>query len=253
MISLIFFLSRGIGLLTALLSACSAAQQSEPEAMDCSRSEIMQVDSIPVWKVQDEKIFVYQSGMTVDADGSPRAYHPDDIGLDYLRHANHSGEWEGIVHVDGKPVIQGPKDPAPGYYVSQTALEDKTKNIPDPARYVNAEVIPYFVLPPSVIKTAEAELGDIAVVWNRTTDRYAYAIFADIGPEGLLGEGSIALAASLGMDANPKHGGADSNIVYIVFPKSGNNGPLTEKEIRKKGEKLLENAGGIARLCKCLD
>src|SRR5271165_3204735 len=71
---------------------------------------------------------VWEGGMQIDADGSPRAYNPvSSKGLDALGNAGRPGNWWALATVNGKssgkPVIQGPSDPAPGFYVSTTALE----------------------------------------------------------------------------------------------------------------------------------
>jgi Fungal chitosanase of glycosyl hydrolase group 75 len=64
----------------------------------------------------------------IDADGSPHAYHPNGSppGLDYLANAGKPGNWYGIVtdnqKASGNPVVQGSSDPAPGFYISSTAL-----------------------------------------------------------------------------------------------------------------------------------
>src|ERR1700748_298285 len=70
--------------------------------------------------------------MDVDVDGAPRAYGPPGSDtLDDLRNAHSMGDPNapivGYVLEDApphRPVVQGPQDPAPGYYVSQTAYED---------------------------------------------------------------------------------------------------------------------------------
>ena len=35
--------------------------------------------------------------MTIDADGAPNAYHPDNTGLDDLANAGTPGRWEGLA------------------------------------------------------------------------------------------------------------------------------------------------------------
>src|ERR1700751_2079744 len=70
--------------------------------------------------------------MDVDVDGAPRAYGPPGREtLDDLRNAHSMGDRSarmvGYIGADAPPhgpVVQGPRDPAPGYYVSQTAFED---------------------------------------------------------------------------------------------------------------------------------
>jgi hypothetical protein len=105
------------------------------------------------------------SGMTIDADGY-YAYHPDNkSGLDYLRNAGKPGNWWALVtdndKPSGNPVIQTKSDPAPGFYVSMTSLEDPSMNSRDPRRYVNAESVNFFVLPSKL--GLGAKLGDLGV------------------------------------------------------------------------------------------
>jgi hypothetical protein len=138
---------------------------------------------------------------------------------------------------DGSPVVQGPLDPAPGFYVSTTSLEDRGQSKDSPLRYVNSSRIPYVVVPPSVLKQG-VKLGDFAVV--QKGGRTAFAIVADVGPEKKLGEGSIALADALGIASNPRKGGARSGIDYVLFPGSGNGKPRTRDEIELEGARLVE-------------
>jgi hypothetical protein len=56
-----------------------------------------------------------------------------------------------------------------------------------------------------------------AVVYD---NQVAYAVFADEGPAGILGEGSYALATALGMDPNPASGGTAGPVTFIVFPST---------------------------------
>lgn len=162
------------------------------------------------------------SGMDIDADGAPRAYaFPEDglTPLDHLANAGEPGNWFGVItdsgRHDGLPVKQGPNDPAPGYLISTTALQDHTKAITDPRRYVDSATIPYIVVPHELLKQG-VQLGDLCVVEYRGA--VAGAIVADVGPEGKLGEGSIALAQALGIPSSPKNGGTSFSVKYTVFP-----------------------------------
>ena len=167
--------------------------------------------------------FFFEAGMTIDADGAPNAYNAENTGLDDLANAGDPTHWDGLVaNRDGVPFIQGPDDPFPGYYVSCTALTDRTKSQTDPARYVDASKIPYIVLPGNLAREAGARLGDFAVVTNTRNGKSSYAIFADIGT---LGEGSIALADNLGIWSNAREGGTRGGIIFQVFPGSGNGQP----------------------------
>jgi hypothetical protein len=122
---------------------------------------------IPIGRLSGSSAFFYESGMTIDADGAPNAYHPDNTGLDDLANAGTPGRWEGLAKdADGEPIIQGPNDPFPGYYVSATALADRSKPANDPTRYVDASKIPFVVLPGGMARQLGARPGDFAVVFN---------------------------------------------------------------------------------------
>jgi hypothetical protein len=52
---------------------------------------------VPVWQLPASHDFFFISGMTIDADGAPNAYNPDNTGLDDLDNAGAPGRWDGIV------------------------------------------------------------------------------------------------------------------------------------------------------------
>jgi hypothetical protein len=195
---------------------------------------------VPIGSFSGSHAFFYQAGMTIDADGAPNAYHPDNTGLDDLANAGTPGRWEGLAKdADGTPYIQGPADPFPGFYVSATALADRSKPVNDPARYVDASKIPFIVLPGGMARQLGARPGDFAVVFNPRNRKSSYAIFGDVGPFDRIGEGSVALAENLGIRSDARNGGARWGILYLVFPGSGNASPRTIEEINAEGEKLL--------------
>lgn len=205
----------------------------------------------PVYRFADEKPFFFEAGMTIDVDGSPRAYHPQKgKGLDLLGNAGKQGRWWGLATDNGKmsgtPVIQKMSDPAPGFYVSTTSLCDKSKGLADPARYVDAESIPFIVLPRS--HGSDALTGDLGVVINLKTQQHVGVIFADIGPKGHLGEASMAAARAIGIDDNPRSGGQADRVFYLVFPGSGDRKPLPASTIKSRAESLFAEWGGIDAL-----
>lgn len=83
-----------------------------------------------------------------------------------------------------------------GYFISSTTLEADARPRADgcaPNRYLDAEMVPFVVLPKGGF--GKVQIGDIAIV--RFKDRVVYAIVGDAGPATKLGEGSIALNAKL--------------------------------------------------------
>jgi hypothetical protein len=234
--------------------------------MSKDKEQIFKFEQYKIWKFSGETTFFFKSGMTIDADGAPKAYHPDDItGLDSLDNAGGDGEWWALAtDENGDPIIQGENDPAPGYYVSMTALTDETKEETDPRRYVDATKIPYIVLPENddekFLKKAKVKLGDFAAVYNGENGKLAFAIFADTselfagGEERTqFGEGSIALADALDIDSNPRTGGTDEGVLYVVFPRSGNGKPRSIKEITREAKERFEEWGGIAQAKACFN
>jgi hypothetical protein len=167
--------------------------------------------------------------MNVDVDGAPTAYGPPGSDtLDDLRNAHSMGRPEapivGYVLEDApphRPVVQGPHDPAPGYYVSQTAYEDEAiENEHDPRRYVDATKINYVVLG-NEARGMGARLGDFVAVYSKRTHRSVFGIVGDSGnPSG--DEGSLHLLQALGY---PFHNGKDdaveeAEIVIRFYPGS---------------------------------
>ena len=202
-------------------------------------------DETPIRQLPNNAFF-FTAGMTIDADGAPNAYHPDDTGIDELANAGSPGHWNGIItDRHGNPVIQREADPFPGYYISCTSLAYKAKEFNDPSRYVDATKIPYVALPEEIAESGGVQLGDFAFVANLHNGKSSFAIYADIGT---LGEGSVALAERLGNTPNARHGGESGGVLYMFFPGSGNRQPRTIAEIQSEGERLLSDSTAIEKL-----
>jgi hypothetical protein len=229
------------------LSSCADAGKTMLN-LDLRDRDGDQVPKAPIWQLPN-KVFFFTAGMTIDADGAPNAYHPDDTGIDELANAGRPGHWNGIVtDRHDNPLIQREADPFPGYYISCTSLTDRTKEFADPNRYVDARKVPYVALPEKIAENAGAQLGDFAFVVNLRNGKSSFAIYADIGT---LGEGSVALAEKLEISPNARHGGESDGILYVFFPGSGNRQPRTIDEIQSEGERLLSDSGAIETLFSC--
>jgi len=121
-------------------------------------------------------------------------------------------------------------------------------------RWVNSERVPYIVLPLNLYRRLGIRLGDVAaVMWK---GRVVYAIFADEGPNHLIGEGSVALSEALGFNPWEKRGGRmqivngiERGVVTIVFPHSAPRGLRPENintKIALTARRLFVALGGQA-------
>ncbi len=191
---------------------------------------IAEIAGVQVSELPSGIAVFYRAGMDVDADGSPHAYHPENTGLDVNEDAMDGSEWVGVVTDDDRnPVIQNSSDPAPGFYVSTTSLEDPRHAVTKPSRYVDATKIPYIVIPGGAL--GRARLGHPTIVLDVLTGRRVKGIVADAGPRHKIGEASMFLAAAI-MDqricplsdpdsnnfSNPRRGGTDAmRFLYIIL------------------------------------
>lgn len=211
-----------------------------------------------VFETTDKPACLFRAGMMICADGAAEAYHPDGSppALDGTANAGRPGNWWGIVtDPNGRPYIQRQLDPAPGFYVSCTALVDaKVTDVRLPARYLDATTIPYVVLPGGdqvkyFSSRQPVRLGDMCLVYNEKNQQMSAAIYGEIGPQKSLGEGSIALAKALGIPSNARKGGTfRRDIMTVVFPGSGNMQPKSVAEIESLTHKAFQSWGGLARL-----
>ena len=225
-----------------------------PTSKNCNLTLKTTIQSFNVYLHNSSGSILFRAKMAIDADGSPRAYGPNNTGLDYTANAGSTGNWWGVVtDNNGNPIIQGSSDPYPGMYVSTTSLVNSAYSSTNPLRYVNSETVPFFVLP-SAVSTLGIVKGDIAFVYNTVTKKGCYAIYADAGPSGSLGEASIYLATAIGVNSNPRTGGTSSGIIdYIIFPNSGaGQGTIpTLTHINNVGAVNMKKLGGLC-ITNCL-
>lgn len=177
---------------------------------------------------EDDGRVHFKGDADTDGDGGYRTYHPiSSKGLDDLSNAHTGNDWYGCVTVNGEPVVQGPDDPAPGFYVSATSLhlpnEDGTPRAKtDPRKYVDSEKVKFIVVPPQIIHktTGKVVLGCKARVTRISTGKVIDAVVADSGPSTKDGELSIAAALALGVISHPtaRVGCDDVDFLYELWP-----------------------------------
>lgn len=213
-------------------------------------------EGVTIRKLGPDGAYTYQtSHVALDADGSPRAYRPDDRGLDANANAGfpHKG-WRSVLAIDpddpSKPYIQT-EGGAAGCFVSKTSLRSHRLKDTDPAAYVDAERFPYVVFPGDFYAVAgTGRYGDLAVARVVGQEQAVAAIVADGGPsKAPLGEISLALATALGgKHPNPRTGaGAPRGLFeYVIFPGSAGKPPWprTLDDINAAAEARLRVLGG---------
>jgi hypothetical protein len=233
------------------------APGERPSGEGCSlQTETFSLNNRDLTVINSGGGVLFTAGMTIDADGAPNAYGPHNRGLDYTANARGPEGWVAVVtNQRGQPVLQK-SGPYRGYYISTTSLEQgNVRGERNPKRYIDATRVPYVALPPDFVRTFGIHLGDRAVVVNQANGRSAYAIFADVGPQGRIGEGSIALAKALGIPANPRHDGVEDRITYLIFPGSTARpkSHINARNVKISAARVYRAWGGRERLRSCED
>ncbi len=186
--------------------------------------------SCTIMEDDDGRVF-YTADGDIDADGAngqneaAAAYRADDKGTESLANG-------GMAIRDGKVicakpwardiVILGPDNEPKifpgGIIASCTWYRYPGTPANDPAAYVDAETVPYIVVPPLVIQaTAGVVRGCKArVTWrSKSVD----CVVADRGPRNKIGELSIAAARAIGLPSSPRNGGTDKpELLYELWP-----------------------------------
>ncbi|MDN2702048.1 glycoside hydrolase family 75 protein [Janthinobacterium sp. SUN100] len=179
-----------------------------------------------VWEDDDGRVYFNADGK-IDADGAngqsgaPPAYKEDDTGSDFLANG-------GMARVNGKVickkewardvVILGsdnePRVFPGGVIASMTWYRSPGKRADDPFAYVDAETVPYVVVPPLIV---QATAGVVRGCKARITfnGRSVDCVVADKSGFTSIGEMSIAAARALHINASPRSGGVSSTDVFF--------------------------------------
>jgi hypothetical protein len=214
-----------------------------------------------IYRQKDNLAYAYEtSHKAVDADGAPNAYHPQDIGLDFLQNAGYPNKswWPDVLVPDkqdpSRAFVQ-PDGPFKGYFVCKTSLTAKGGNKFKPATYVDATRVPYVVIPSGFEKLSRvAKQGDVGLATHIDSGKTTAFIVGDAGggDGAKLGEASIALFAALGgKNPNPRNGKGvpTGKIQYILFPgsrlKDKERWPRTDQAIHDQVMKLISETPGI--------
>lgn len=233
-----------------------------PPPVPGASSPVLTLDGVTVYR--EGSALKWEGDMSIDADGSPFAYHPADWGaldgktpkgLDAPENGGDraAGRYWGIATTkDGAPIVQGSGDPAPGYYVSTTSLADRSLPSGNPRRYVDSAAVPYIAIPPELLQLG-AKVGDLVRV--SAQGNRVWAQVADVGPRRKIGEGSIALAVALDLQLSPRllrseaaqrlglaaykgRGTRARGITYAIFLNTSPGKPLTAAQLQEEGARL---------------
>jgi hypothetical protein len=167
----------------------------------------------------------------IDADGAngqngaKPAYKVDNTGSEHLANG-------GMAIKNGKVVCVSPgargivilgSDNEPkvfpgGLIASKTWYKHPGIPASDPKAYVDAETVPYIVVPPLIVQETEGVVRGCKarVTFNgKTVD----CVVADKGPAKKTGELSIAAARAIGINPNPRIGGREkADVFYELWP-----------------------------------
>jgi len=263
--------------------------QLAPSTSECAhRTPIYQQDNkaggrvtrhVSAYRLQGSDAAFYESGLAIDADGAPNAYHPSGSppGLDSLAAAGYPRSCSVLVctgrtSTGAHSYARTSGGPFDGFFVSMTTLMDEPTDgqghplygAADYRRYVDSTDIPYIAVASHAMKpfrlqrgiNSKRPPGELAYVVNLRNGQTSAAIFADVGTNDTLGEGSIALAKSLGLterQQSPTHGGVAAGILTIVFPDTAAVPPWPRElsEILTAANERFVAWGGLERVKHC--
>lgn len=128
--------------------------------------------------------------------------------------------------------------------VNDPDYQSETAGVDSKGKPLDASTLPYVVIPGSSngfnYKTAGLRMGSVvAVIYN---DKLAFGILGDVGPAGVIGEASFAMAQQLGMNPSPTSGGVDSGVAYVAFTGAG--AVVTKNEDAAQAAQLGQSLAG---------
>ncbi|GAA3044128.1 glycoside hydrolase family 75 protein [Streptomyces glomeratus] len=138
------------------------------------------------------------------------------------------------IDCDGRPGIRCNSRTDP-YFSPATTYRQSD------GRYPSAETLPYLVVPgaSSIWDHRAYGIGGGSVAAVVHGSRIVYTVVADTGPKDVIGEASYATARALGINADPRTGGTDGPVTYIVF-RGSRAVPLENHRVAvSQGQELL--------------
>src|SRR6266498_2285079 len=125
------------------------------------------------------------------------------------------------IDCDGQRTTQCNED-------TDCCFQDDTAFHQSDGKPLNAAVLPYVVVPSpsSTWDYRNFNIGGASVVAIIFHDQVLYTVVGDTGPTDIIGEASYASAVALGINPDPRNGGTDEEVVYLVFRDSRRVSPI---------------------------
>lgn len=171
-------------------------------------------------------------------------------------------------------------DPGPGFFISSTAFSNPDHTLKGARRYIDADTVPYVVIPGKLVGHAKEFPGQPspAWAWSLKTGNESAAVTGDT--QSHFGEGSVALVQALetgaitpvtaelilGDKAAPvpfpykrrPNGavrattGASGTIIFVYFTKAKGVRDLSQDTIKAATKEAFDGFGGEALLKDCI-
>lgn len=269
--------------------------QAHAQAVCGNVESLPAINNVQIWK-SGSAVGFHTPALQVDADGAPDSYRVDGNGLSYTcdglsaivkgvpqtRH-NNKENWQALcrdgwkealrtndysklrifgflVDRNNRPIVQGAGDPLPGEaFITTTSVtipgaSDKTQR-----RYVNANEIPYVVLPERFTRQHKVANGALVVIYWPARNKYAFAVYGD---GGRLGEASVRLHQDIGNNPIIVRDGVrrakrsiEGKVLTLVFPgevpKIDADYDKWRNNITAVGNATLKKWGGVKKLEEC--
>ena len=179
----------------------------------------------------DDKRVHFTADADIDADGAngqnnaPAAYNVSDTGTEALANGGMkikngkvicAKSWARSVVILGAD--NEPKIFAGGIIASMTWYRIPGKSRDDLSAYLDAETIPYIVVPQLIVQQTVGVIRGCKarVTWK---DKSVDCVVADKGPPNKIGELSIAAARAVGIPESPRNGGlGKAEVFYELWP-----------------------------------
>jgi len=179
-------------------------------------------------------------------------YHEPSGGRNYAPAGNYDHHtWQGVKNTDGSVAIkfhgcQVDTDGSGAYrHTEDSCRQNQTSLKRSDHTSLDTDRDNFFVLPPSVAKAYGIKKGDLGWLVQESTGKAVPVVLGDFGPEGKLGEASVAALKSLGYsNVNGRNGVSGDGFKIVFVPGSGDGTGDIARNPSAMAQKL--NKSGVA-------